>query len=170
MLFSPQIVALSLRKKPRVETLIGAGVGTIIADNTGATVTGIFDGNTNQAAVAGRTGATTVARAGKDYGGSPKVISGYKDYASNDGGYANLAAGATITHTLKASNTDPTTTSWTGTTIGSVQVGNNNTSTTSQSLGDTTQGTAYRYVWVEITHTSASQSMWFAEIEFYEWL
>lgn len=152
-----------------VETLISAAAGTAITDGSGAA--NVFNGVTSGAAITGTgntAGAVTVARVGKDFGGSPKVISGYKDYGSSDGGYANLAAAASVTHTLKASNTDPTTTGWTGTTIGSATAGNAWPGSTTQSLGNS-NSTAYRYAWIELTHSSA-RSLWIAELELYEWL
>lgn len=152
-----------------VETLISAAAGTVITD--GVNGDRAFNGVTSAAAASATPSKTadTVGRIGKDFGsGVTKVISGYKDYGSSDGGYANLAAAASITHTLKASNTDPTTTSWTGTTIGSATAGNAWPGSTTESKGNS-NSTGYRYVWLELTHTSAA-TLWVAELELYEWL
>ena len=163
-------VLLARKAATAVETFIAAATGTAITSGSGAA--NVFDGVTSGAAVTGTGdtgGAVTVSRVGKDFGsGVTKVISGYKDYGSSDGGYGNLAAAASITHTLKASNTDPTTSSWAGTTIGSTTAGNAWPGATTQSLGNS-NSTGYRYVWIELTHSSA-RSLWIAELELYEWI
>jgi hypothetical protein len=149
------------------ETLISAGAGTIIASNFGTRLSAAFDGNTSQAlAVCAVTGANgfTVGRVGKDYGaGNAKYVTGMNTWGASDGGYLNGFGTATIT--LKASNTDPTTNSWVGTTIGSIMPFANSNATNAKSTLGNVNTTAYRYVWVEISGTD----VWMlAEVQFLE--
>lgn len=99
---------------------------------------------------------------------SVAVITGMKTWGANNGGYSNNQS-RLIDLVLKASNTDPTTNSWTGTTIGTIaQFSNTWATNAKQTLGNA-NSTRYRYVWCELTITSADIS-YFCEIEFYQTL
>jgi len=96
------------------------------------------------------------------------VITGMKTWGSSNGGYSNNQS-RSIDLVLKASNTDPTTNSWTGTTIGTIaQFSNTWATNAKQTLGNA-NSTRYRYVWLEQTITAADLPF-LCEIEFYETL
>jgi hypothetical protein len=159
-----------LYENPGVETLISQGTGTNIGGMTGGGgLAAAFDGNTSQTATASATEASvTVARIGKDYGsGTERVVTGMKTWGANNDGYSSSGAPPTIDLVLKASNTDPTGTGWTGDTIGTIaQFSDGSTALPKETLGNA-NATAYRYVWCEIT-CSASSTLNMAEVEFYE--
>lgn len=144
-----------LSRRP-VENAIGQGVGTIITDIYTTNQSAGFDGTTNQAIAAsakGPSSGNSIGRYGKDLGsGNAKVITGVDIYGANDAGYLN--GYATVTPILKASNTDPTTTSWAGTTIGSITPFTNANATLQKSSVGNANATAYRYAWIEISGTS----------------
>lgn len=152
------------------------GSGTQIAQGDGTPIGGMsgggglsagYDGNNNQAAVACATEASvTVARIGKDYGsGTERVVTGMKTWGANDDGYSS--ANPTIDLVLKASNTDPTGTGWTGDTIGTIAQFSDGATALPKETLDNANAMAYRYVWCEITGGSSS-TLNMAEVEFYE--
>lgn len=149
-------------------TQIAQGDGTPIGGMTGGGgLSAGYDGNNNQAAVACATEASvTVARIGKDYGsGTERVVTGMKTWGANDDGYSS--SNPTIDLVLKASNTDPTGTGWTGDTIGTIAQFSDGATALPKETLDNANATAYRYVWCEITGGSSS-TLNMAEVEFYE--
>lgn len=147
---------------------IAQGTGTPIGGMTGGGgLLAAFDGNNNQAATAcAQESSVTVARIGKDYGsGTERVVTGMKTWGANDDGYSN--SNPTIDLVLKASNTDPTGTGWTGDTIGTIAQFTDGSSALPKETLDNANSTAYRYVWCEITGGSSS-NLTMAEVEFYE--
>lgn len=101
-------------------------------------------------------------------GADVAVITGMKTWGHSGSGYSNNT-GRTITLTLKASDTDPTTNSWVGTTIGSIApFANAWAATPKETLGNANT-TRYRYVWLE-HQISAADVPFVAEVEFYETL
>lgn len=148
------------------ETMISAGAGTTQADQFTTRTSASFDGNTAQAVGVCTDGPNLVniGRLGKDFGaGNAKVITGMTAYSSTDGGFLNSLT--TCNLVLKASNTDPTTTSWTGTTIGTIAgFTNANSAFTKSTLGNANT-TAYRYAWLEMSGTN---SRWLSELQFFE--
>lgn len=151
-------------------TLVSQAAGTQITDNFDTNLAAARDGNNSQASTVGAntSSSPTVSRIGIDYGsGVTKVITGMKTWGSNNQGYGASGYVGTVALVLKASNTDPTTTSWTGTTIGTIVTFNNSAATNAKTTLDNANTTAYRYVWCELTTGSAiGQRM--AELEFWE--
>lgn len=151
-------------------TLVSQAAGTQITDNFDTNLAAARDGNNSQANTVGAytSSSRTVSRIGIDYGsGVTKVITGMKTWGSNNQGYGASGYVGTVALVLKASNTDPTTTSWTGTTIGTIVTFNNSAATNAKTTLDNANTTAYRYVWCELTTGSAiGQRM--AELEFWE--
>lgn len=155
---------------PGTSTLIAQGTGTPIGDMTsGGGASAAYDGNNDQAqaACATTTGSVTVSRIGKDYGsGTERVVTGMKTWGANNDGY-NTAGTGTMTLVLKASNTDPTGTGWTGDTIATIAAFTDGSTANAKETLDNANATAYRYVWCELT-ASVSGFNNMAEIEFYE--
>lgn len=158
-----------LTNEGTAETQIAQGEGTPIGDFTQwGGLSKAYDGTTSAAAgseCAG-TNSLTVARIGKDLGaGNEKAITGFKSWGASNNGHT--ASNGACSLTLKASNTDPTTTGWTGDTIGSIaSFANTNSSQPQTSLGNANT-TKYRYVWEEKATTDAAQSFWSAELQFF---
>lgn len=157
-----------LTNEGTAETQISQGSGTAIGDFVGyGGLSKAFDGNDNVAAggECAATGTASVGRIGKDLGaGNERAITGFKSWGANNNGYS--ASGADVSLTLKASNTDPTTTSWTGDTIATIaSFANTNTAQPKSSLGNSNT-TEYRYVWIEYI-ASAAQVLWCAELQFF---
>lgn len=103
--------------------------------------------------------------------GSPAraAITGMKTWGSSGSGYVNNSPGTiTQTFTLKASNTDPATTSWTGTTIGAITPFTNAFSAQPKDTLGNANATRYRYVWLEMAFSPAAFQAFLAEVEFYE--
>ncbi len=153
------------------ETLISWSGTSTITDFFDTNLAAFKDGNTNQdntAATNNNTSTKTVTRLGVDLG-SAKYISGMKTWGANNRGYGSFGYTGTIDLVLKASNADPTTNSWAGTTIGTIaQFSNSAAANAKQTLGNA-NAVQYRYVWCEITGGSAIFAF-MAELEFYEWL
>ena len=102
-------------------------------------------------------------------GDLPAAITGMKTWGSSDTGYHNNSPG-TITQQfyLKASNTDPTGSGWTGTTIGTIaSFANAFAAQPKETLGNANT-TRYRYVWLEATAGGAFNWFVLTELEFYE--
>lgn len=156
-----------------VETLIGSGVGTQITDFIDTNITAARDGNTNQSntQAANRSADTKVTtNYGIDLGsGVTKIISGVKTWGANNRGYGTASYTGTIDIVLKASNTDPSTTGWTGTTIGTIAQFSNSAAVNAKQSISNVNSTGYRYVWVSVTGGSAIYCF-LGEVEFYEWL
>ena len=96
------------------------------------------------------------------------AITGMKTWGGNNAGYANNQ-GRLITLTLKASNTDPASNSWSGTTIGSIaQFSNTWATNQKQTLGNA-NSTRYRYVWLE-EQIDTSDLPFLCELQFFETL
>lgn len=96
------------------------------------------------------------------------VITGMKTWGANNSGYANNV-GRTITLVLKGSNTDPTTTGWTGTTIGTIGPFSNIWATDAKQTLGNANATRYRWVWCEQNISAADYAL-MCEVEFYETL
>jgi hypothetical protein len=94
------------------------------------------------------------------------AITGMRLFGSSVTGYSNYT-GRTITPVLKASNSNPTGTGWTGTTIGSIAGFANVYAATEKSTLGNANTTRYRYVWAEISISPADQGF-LGEMEFYE--
>ena len=99
---------------------------------------------------------------------SVAAITGMKTWGHSGSGYSNNE-GRTITLTLKASDTDPTTNSWVGTTIGSITPFSNTWAANAKETLGNANSTRYRYVWLE-HQISAADIPFLAEVEFWETL
>ncbi|MDP2410345.1 MAG: hypothetical protein Q8M26_08670 [Pseudolabrys sp.] len=155
---------------PGAASLVSQAAGTQITDNFDTNLSAARDGNTNQsnANSATTSSSPTVSRIGIDYGsGVTKVITGMKTWGSNNQGYGASGFTGTVALVLKASNTDPTSTGWTGTTIGIIATFLNSAATNAKETLANPNSTAYRYVWLEIT-TGSAIGQRVAELEFWE--
>lgn len=155
----------------RTETVINISALTKIGDFVSGTPANLYDGVTDQAVASCATtsAAIATARFGVDLGvGVSKAITGLKTWGANDRGYAGSGDTSNITITLKAANSDPTGTGWTGATIGTVAVFANSAATNAKTSLGNANTTGYRWVWVEVSKPSASSLAVLAEVEFYE--
>jgi hypothetical protein len=101
-------------------------------------------------------------------GASLPAITGMKIWGWASTGYSNNT-GVNISPVLKASNTNPTTNSWSGATIGSITTfGNAWATTAKQTLGNSNL-TRYRYVWLEMGLSPADPTF-LCEVQFFETL
>ena len=91
-----------------------------------------------------------------------------KIWGSNNSGYSNYE-GTTISPVLKASNTDPTGSGWSGTTIGSISPFSNTWATNYKETLGNANTTRYRYVWLEL-NLSGADLPFVCEAEFYQTL
>ncbi|MBM3529043.1 MAG: DUF2793 domain-containing protein [Alphaproteobacteria bacterium] len=155
--------------KPAVSGgLISQGAGSVIGgtngsawSNTGAA----FDGNTSQTRLVGaNSDNATVAYIGKDYGGSPKTVTGFKVWGSSDEGFKQ-ASDPTIAVQLYGKNGSAPGSSTDGTLLGSAS----NTDANSLLLQNLaiSNSTAYQYVWLRIDAPNSNR-ICVAEAEFYE--
>lgn len=168
--YSHNVSGAFLTNEGNAETQIPQGTGTNIGDFTAwGGLTKAYDGTTSAAAgneCAG-TANVTVARIGKDLGaGNEQAITGFKSWGANNNGHT--ASNGNCSIALKASNTDPTTNSWSGDTIATIASFANTNSTQLQSSLGNSNTTKYRYVWEEKSTTDSAQSFWSAEVQFFQ--
>ncbi|MBI2235780.1 MAG: hypothetical protein HYU60_02285 [Magnetospirillum sp.] len=146
------------------QALIACDVGSAIGDMTAAGGNAAaFNGATSQPANECAQKAGSSAYVGKDFGSAPKVITGAKVYNPNDGDGAGSGYGGSLSISLYASNSAPSSPT-NGTLLGTIgafvdaEVGS---SITNLSISN---ATAYQYVWVAL---SGGGTLSVAEVELY---
>ena len=142
-------------------SLIAFGAGTPIGDY--ADMNEGFDGVTSGNGGVGAQKGGSSGYMGKDWGvGVTKVMEGYKAYAGNDTGFANVYTG-TVTIDLYGSNTSPA-----NATDGTLLGTNSRTDANGATLTLTgASETAYRYHWIYLQAGGAN--LYMTELEFFEY-
>lgn len=152
---------------PLTETIVGAGVGTVIGDLTGgASQSNCFDGNTNQPV--GGAATCPFHNANPGYIGkqfsSGKIISKVVAYGGSDAGFVFGVNGST-TVKIYAKNTAPSN-GTDGTEIGTTTFTDTADATT-RTITSTDTSNAWIYVWIYI-NGGGGNSACCAEMEIYE--
>jgi hypothetical protein len=174
MLMVNELIGFAAQPRVLTAQVIPGATGTNIGDMTaGGGLAAAFNGNTNQAetACANKAGVASGAYAyvGKDYGaGTEKIIQQARTWPSNDWGYNGNEATVgtpTITLSMYAKNSAPANAT-DGTLLATTTRGDSQTGP--DTLTSTDQVTAWRYVWIAITHNGTTNAVDCAEVEFTE--
>ena len=153
------------------QAMIDKAAGTIIGTYS-SRQSAAFDGTLIQASSSSAFKPDSITTyIGKDWGsGTAKRITGFKAHGTSEMGFiyqGGVIKYYDITVSLYGSNTDPTTTGWTGTLLGSADaVANSAGLIISKLTGISTD--SYRYSWLKIVTDSGVMNCFIAECEFYE--
>lgn len=138
--------------------LLDRTAGTNIGDMTvSGGLAAAFDGTTNQAKASSAQKSNGAGYCGKDWGATSYVYTMAVVYPTNDLGFTN---NSTVTVTMYGSNSSPAS-GTDGTSLGST---GSIADTTSAQTINITNTNAYRYVWVYVDGTGASDT-YFAELQ-----